>query len=98
MRSRWKKVRRLEKGTLPPVVTVVTNMRCGFGDYHDDADGGDDDLEFGTEPYLILVTTATTGGSVPFSSRRTFFHREGKIDCLRKVYSETKNTNLHIFW
>ena len=26
--------------------------------------------------YLIIVTTATTGGSVPFSSQRTFFHRE----------------------
>ena len=31
--------------------------------------------------YLILVTTTTTGGSVPFSSRRTFFHRERKMDC-----------------
>ena len=29
--------------------------------------------------YLILVTTATTGGGVPFSSRRTFFpQRTGK--------------------
>ena len=28
----------------------------------------------GPSAYLILVTTATTGGSVPFSSRRTFFH------------------------
>ena len=26
------------------------------------------------QTYLIIVTTATTGGSVPFSSRRTFFH------------------------
>ena len=28
-RSLWKKVRRLEKGTPPPVVAVVTNMRYG---------------------------------------------------------------------
>ena len=27
MLSQWKKVRRLEKGTLPPVVAVATNMR-----------------------------------------------------------------------
>ena len=34
-----------------------------------------------SQTYLILVTTATTGGSVPFSSRRTFFHWERKMDC-----------------
>ena len=28
MRSVWKKVRRLEKSTPPPVVAVVTNMSC----------------------------------------------------------------------
>ena len=39
--------------------------------------------------YLIIVTTATTGGGVPFSSRRTFFHREREMDCF---YSENKNT------
>ena len=32
-------------------------------------------------PHLIIVTTATTGGGVPFSSRRTFFHREREMDC-----------------
>ena len=34
-----------------------------------------------TDAYLIIVTTATTGGGVPFSSRRTFFHREREMDC-----------------
>ena len=32
------------------------------------------------QAYLIIVTTATTGGGVPFSSRRTFFHREREMD------------------
>ena len=31
--------------------------------------------------YLIIVTTLTTWGGVPFSSRRTFFHRERERDC-----------------
>merc|ERR1711944_32098 len=39
-------------------------------------------------PYLILVSTATTGGGGLFSSRRTFFHREHGRYCFRKVYSE----------
>ena len=38
--------------------------------------------------YLILVSTATTGGGGLFSSRRTFFHREHGRYCFRKVYSE----------
>ena len=29
LRSLWKKVRRFEKGTPPPVVAVVTIIRCG---------------------------------------------------------------------
>ena len=37
--------------------------------------------------YLILVSTASTGGGVLFSSRRTFFHREHGRYCFRKVYS-----------
>ena len=45
--------------------------------------------DYCTRPYLIIVTTATTGGGVPFSSRRTFFHREREMDCF---YSENKNT------
>ena len=44
---------------------------------------------FRLSAYLIIVTTATTGGGVPFSSRRTFFHREREMDCF---YSENKNT------
>ena len=36
----------------------------------------------------ILVTTATTGGGVLFSSRCTFFHREHGRYCFMKVYSE----------
>ena len=39
-------------------------------------------------PYLILVSTASTGGGGLFSSRRTFFHREHGRYCFRKVYSE----------
>merc|ERR1712243_127431 len=38
--------------------------------------------------YLILVSTASTGGGGLFSSRRTFFHREHGRYCFRKVYSE----------
>ena len=38
-------------------------------------------------PYLILVSTASTGGGGLFSSRRTFFHREHERYCFRKVYS-----------
>ena len=37
-----------------------------------------------TDAYLIIVTTATTGGGVPFSSRRTSFHRERKMDCFQE--------------
>ena len=43
-------------------------------------------------PYLIIVTTATTGGGVPFSSRRTFSTENAKWTVFRKVYSENKNT------
>ena len=42
--------------------------------------------------YLIIVTTATTGGGVPFSSRRTFSTENAKWTVFRKVYSENKNT------
>ena len=45
-----------------------------------------------TLPYLIIVTTATTGGGVPFSSRRTFSTENAKWTVFRKVYSENKNT------
>ena len=38
--------------------------------------------------YLILVSTASTGGGGLFSSRHTFFHREHGRYCFRKVYSE----------
>ena len=43
-----------------------------------------------SQPYLILVPTATTGGRdrVLFSSRCTFFHREHRRYCFMKVYSE----------
>ena len=42
----------------------------------------------GLYTYLILVSTASTGGGGLFSSRRTFFHREHGRYCFRKVYSE----------
>ena len=35
-------------------------------------------------PYLIIVTTLTTWGGVPFSSRRTFLHRERERDCFQE--------------
>merc|ERR1712243_81772 len=38
--------------------------------------------------YLILVSTASTGGGGLFYSRRTFFHREHGRYCFRKVYLE----------
>ena len=46
----------------------------------------------GSEPYLIIVTTATTGGGVPFSSRRTFSTENAKWTVFRKLYSENKKT------
>ena len=50
-------------------------------------------LDLGTiVTYLIIVTTATTGGGVPFSSRRTFSAENAKWTVFRKVYSENKNT------
>ena len=33
---------------------------------------------------LIIVTTPTTWGGLPFSSRRTFFHRECDMDCFKE--------------
>ena len=43
-----------------------------------------------TDAYLIIVTTATTGGGVPFSSRRTFSTENAKWTLFRRVYSENK--------
>ena len=43
---------------------------------------------------LILVPTATTGGRVLFSSRRTFFHREHGKHCFKKVYSKNITHNI----
>ena len=40
--------------------------------------------------YLIIVTTLTTWGGVPFSSQRTFFHRELYMDCFKKSLLENK--------
>merc|ERR1712090_96023 len=37
-----------------------------------------------SNPYLILVSTATTGGGILFSSRCTFFHRERDKDCFQQ--------------
>ena len=45
------------------------------------------------DPYLILVTTATTSGGVLFSSRCTFLRREGEI----LSYFGYLVTNLRIF-
>ena len=51
------------------------------------------------EPYLILVTTATTGGGVPFSSRRTFFHRERERDCFHQsLFKDYKHKVAHFLW
>ena len=48
------------------------------------------------ETYLIFVTTATTGGGVPFSSRRTFFHRERERDCFQQsLFKDYKHKVAH---
>ena len=47
---------------------------------------------------LILVTTATTGGGVLFSSRRTFSSENAKGTAFSKVYSENIYTNPHILF
>ena len=53
MRSLWKKVRRLEKGTLPPVVAVVTSMR--------DGKGLREESEFTHVPFLIHLDQDSSG-------------------------------------
>ena len=50
-----------------------------------------------TYAYLILVTTATTGGGVLFPAGVPFSTENAIKTAFSKVYSENININLHIF-
>ena len=48
--------------------------------------------------YLILVTTVTTGGSVPFSSRRTFFQQRTQNGLLLGKFIQRLKTQIYTFF
>ena len=52
----------------------------------------------GGQAYLIIVTTLTTWGGVPFSSRRTFFHRKRERDCFLGKFIQRLKTQMCTFF